>query len=83
MPRITPSGTDLRPVPDGSVVPEMPRKRFASGRFTGRSLMIGIVDAEMTKHMGLLFLHDLSNTDIGNHRILNWLEQYNTAALTA
>ena len=58
LPRITPSGTDNRPVVDGVLLPDMPRALLAGGAMKRRRVMTGVVTEEWTRHIGM-FLEDL------------------------
>jgi hypothetical protein len=60
MPRLTPSGTDQRPVVDGKVLLDSPRQLLAAGstKVKTRSIMAGVVTEEWTRHIGL-FIDDM------------------------
>ena len=58
LPRITPSGTDNRPVVDGVLLPDTPRALLIRGDMKRRRIMTGVVTEEWTRHLGM-FLDDL------------------------
>lgn len=58
LPRITPSGTDNRPVVDGVLLPDTPRSLLARGQMKRRRIMTGVVTEEWTRHLGM-FLDDM------------------------
>lgn len=58
LPRITPSGDDIRPVPDGRVLPDSPRVLLDQGRMKARAVMTGVASEEWSRHLGF-FLDDM------------------------